>query len=163
MGTPRELAVYTFRGERVLEDLRHEFTHGVLHACLSDVPLWLDEGLAEYFEIPGSTYGHLNEDYVQQLNSSVLDGWTPSLGRLEQLEEFSSMQHEHYREAWSWVHFMLHHSHDSRDALLSYVSDLRDTPRPQPISERLQAAIPRYEMRFVNHVASLGTTSPHHR
>ena len=33
-------------------DLRHESTHALLHACLPMVPLWLDEGLAEYFEIP---------------------------------------------------------------------------------------------------------------
>ena len=159
VGTPRELAVYTFWGDRVMEDLRHEFTHGVLHACLTDVPLWLDEGLAEYFEVPGSIAGHLNEEYVQQLTTSVLEGWSPDLSRLEQLEEFSSMQHKHYREAWSWVHFMLHHSHDSRDALLAYLEDLRDNARPKPLSQRLKANVPQYELRFVNHVASLRTSS----
>ncbi len=53
VGTPRELAVYTYWGKRIQEDLRHEYTHGLLHACLKEVPLWLDEGLAEYFEISG--------------------------------------------------------------------------------------------------------------
>src|SRR5262249_39912131 len=41
----KELAVYTWWGERIQEDLRHEFTHGLLHASLESVPLWLDEGL----------------------------------------------------------------------------------------------------------------------
>ncbi|MCA9071474.1 MAG: hypothetical protein KDA84_21250, partial [Planctomycetaceae bacterium] len=32
------------------KDLRHELTHAVLHSALPYVPLWLDEGLAQYFE-----------------------------------------------------------------------------------------------------------------
>ena len=38
VGTPRELAVYTYWGERIQEDLRHEYTHGLLHACLKQSP-----------------------------------------------------------------------------------------------------------------------------
>jgi hypothetical protein len=38
----KDLAVYTWWGDRIQEDLRHEFTHGLLHACLENVPLWLD-------------------------------------------------------------------------------------------------------------------------
>ena len=56
VGSPKELAVYTCWGDRIQEDMRHEFTHGVLHSTLKDVPLWLDEGLAEYFEISRSAY-----------------------------------------------------------------------------------------------------------
>ena len=42
-----------FQNERELAvDLRHETTHAVLHGLLPMVPLWLDEGLAEYFEAP---------------------------------------------------------------------------------------------------------------
>ena len=33
-------------------DLHHEGTHALLHASLARVPLWLDEGLAKYFEVP---------------------------------------------------------------------------------------------------------------
>ena len=32
-------------------DLRHEATHALLHGSLPMVPLWLDEGLAKYFEV----------------------------------------------------------------------------------------------------------------
>ncbi|GIT30210.1 MAG: hypothetical protein Ct9H300mP1_22560 [Planctomycetaceae bacterium] len=45
------------------EDLRHEFTHGVLHSSLKRVPLWLDEGLAEYFEVVGPKPGGVNTEY----------------------------------------------------------------------------------------------------
>src|SRR5262249_12804078 len=56
----KELAVYTWWGDRIQEDLRHEFTHGLLHAGLEAVPLWLDEGLAEYFEVAGARPGGVN-------------------------------------------------------------------------------------------------------
>ena len=35
---------------RLEEDLRHEATHALLRGAFGDLPLWLDEGLAEYFE-----------------------------------------------------------------------------------------------------------------
>ena len=48
--TDTKLAVYAHWGDRVAEDLRHEVAHGYLHAVVQNLPLWLDEGLAEYFE-----------------------------------------------------------------------------------------------------------------
>jgi hypothetical protein len=43
--------VFAYRGEDFETDLRHECTHALLNAALPVVPLWLDEGLAEYFEV----------------------------------------------------------------------------------------------------------------
>ena len=51
------LDVYAYWGDRVAEDLRHEVTHGYLHTMVPHLPLWLDEGLAEYFEVPRSQGG----------------------------------------------------------------------------------------------------------
>jgi hypothetical protein len=42
--------VYTYASPRLEEDLRHESTHALLRGAFGDLPLWLDEGLAEYFE-----------------------------------------------------------------------------------------------------------------
>ena len=53
-GGEEDLLVYTYWGDRIQQDLRHELTHALLHSVLKDVPLWLDEGLAEYFEMPVS-------------------------------------------------------------------------------------------------------------
>ncbi len=136
VGTPRELAVYTFWGDRIQEDLRHEYTHGLLHAGLKAVPLWLDEGLAEYFEVPGPVPGTINNDYTSRLRGLVANSWRPDLKRLEGLEEFSQMQRVDYQEAWAWVHYLLHSSPDTRDNLLSYLRDLRKDANPNPLSCR---------------------------
>ena len=157
VGTPRELAVYTFWGDRILEDLRHEYTHGVLHACLVDVPLWLDEGLAEYFEVPGAVTGNVNREYAQELSGSIATGWRPEITRLEGLEDFSDMDRVDYQEAWAWVHFMLHHSPDTRSVLIDFVGELRENPSPEPLSDRLGDVQPTFKDRFISYVASMSS------
>lgn len=154
VGTPKELAVYTFWGERIQEDLRHEYTHGVLHASLVDVPLWLDEGLAEYFEVTSQPKG-LNRDYAQRLGTNLAQGWTPDLDRLESLETVDDMQKGDYLESWAWVHFLLHHSEESRAVLIDYLHDLRTTSKPGALSARLRQSVPVVEQRFTAHAASL--------
>ena len=126
VGTPKELAVYTYWGDRVQEDLRHEYTHGVLHASLMDVPLWLDEGLAEYFEVTTQPRG-LNREYVARLTTDLAQGWKPDLDRLESLEKVEDMRKADYLQAWAWVHFMLHHSEETRGVLVDYLHELRTT------------------------------------
>ena len=156
VGTSKELAVYTFWGEKIQEDLRHEYTHGVLHASLQDVPLWLDEGLAEYFEVAGRPAG-LNREYATRLASDFARGWRPNLERLESLEAVNDMQKADYQEAWAWIHFLLHHSDDSRDVLLGYLRELQSNGKPGPLSSRLRTAIPQVDERFAAHAASLSS------
>src|SRR5262249_53426561 len=40
VGAADDLMVYTYWGERIQQDLRHELTHALLHSVLKDVPLW---------------------------------------------------------------------------------------------------------------------------
>ena len=155
VGTPHELAVYTFWGERIQEDLRHEYTHGLLHAGLKNVPLWLDEGLAEYFEVSGPKPGRINEEHAQRLSLSLKNGWQPDLTRLERLEEFSQMQRVDYQEAWGWVHYMMHSSPEAKRSLLSYLDDLRSDPDPERLSARLQSDHSDFENQFLDYLASI--------
>ncbi len=154
VGTSQELAVYTFWGERIQEDLRHEYTHGVLHASLKDVPLWLDEGLAEYFEVAEPPVGY-NRDYVQRMRSALHEGWRPDLDRLETLEAVNDMKKPDYFESWAWVHFMLEDSPDSRGVLVDYLRELRTTARPGRLSQRLRKELPDADARFLAHCATL--------
>ena len=158
VGTPQELAVYTFWGERIQEDLRHEFTHGLLHARLKTVPLWLDEGLAEYFEVAGPTAGGINSDYGRRLTAALSNGWRPDVERLEQLQHVQNMQRIDCQEAWAWVHCMLHSTPTLRQVLLDYLQDLRSTSQPGPLSKRLRRAEPELDQRLLNYVASLTST-----
>jgi hypothetical protein len=159
IATEAELAVYTYWGERIQEDLRHEYTHGLLHAGLKTVPLWLDEGLAEYFEVAGPRPGNIQPDYVRRLNLAVQNGWRPDLTRLEALDKIELMHRAEYRESWGWVHFMLHSSPETRQVLLEYVHELQNDRNPEPISQRLAREIPVCEARMLSYLAGLNTYS----
>jgi hypothetical protein len=153
-----ERAVYAHWGAKVREDLRHEYTHGLLHSAMKKVPLWLDEGLAEYFEVSGPRPGGLNEQYARRLSESLANGWRPNLVRLEGLDEKDQntlMKGADYQESWAWVHFMLHSTPEAKSALIGYLKDLRTTPDAKPLSRRLRSAAPDFEERFVSYVTQL--------
>ncbi|MEC9091602.1 MAG: hypothetical protein VX438_02765 [Planctomycetota bacterium] len=101
------LEVYAFWGERIAEDLRHEVSHGYLHAVVPYLPIWLDEGLAEYFETPLGFHGR-NQSHIDLLfklyNSSQ---WKPDLARLEDLRFADELAQVDYAESWLWIHYLL--------------------------------------------------------
>jgi len=137
IGTSRELAVYSFHGPRMQEDLRHELTHGILHATLKTVPLWLDEGLAEYFEVSATETGAPHSEHIRSLQRSMRKDWTPSIARLEGIVDFQEFDRDDYAESWGWVHFMLHSDAQRKQILLDYLSDLRDADAAESILARL--------------------------
>ncbi|MBL4885088.1 MAG: hypothetical protein JKY95_11210 [Planctomycetaceae bacterium] len=151
VGTSSKLAVYTVWTDRIREDLRHEFTHGVLHSALPFVPLWVDEGFAEYFELPTAA-GIPREDYLSELARLQLNGWKPNLRRLEQLDAVGEMQRLDYAESWAWVHWMLHNNPQTRKSLLDYAHH----PEQQaaiPLSKRLTKIIPNPEQELTDWIA----------
>jgi hypothetical protein len=154
-GGTEDLLVYTYWGDRVQQDLRHELTHALLHSVLKDVPLWLDEGLAEFFEVPRASDG-LNSHHVEQLRRGP--GPRPNLARLEQLSEVDQMTPGDYREAWAWVHLMLRSTPEAKQVLISYIGELRTNPRPGPLGVRLAAVIPGLDTALERHLAKLPLT-----
>ncbi len=155
VGSKYELGVYGFWGNKVREDLRHEFTHGILHSSLGEVPLWLDEGLAEYFEVISPSGQPVNEKYVAELTAAVGHGWQPNMKRLEAIEDFAKLQRMDYQESWAWMHFLLSDSDATRKILIDYVAGLRKSRPPEVISTRLRTLYPDYESRLIRHLGSL--------
>ena len=156
LGGAEDLMVYTYWGDRIQQDLRHELTHALLHSVLKDVPIWLDEGLAEYFEAPASWNGG-NAKHVEQLRQA---GVRFDLDRLEQLKEVNQMSPAEYREAWAWVHLMLRSTPQAKQALLSYLQELRTNPNPGPLRPRLAPAFMSLDSALQTHLADLERKLP---
>lgn len=136
--TDTTLAVFAPWQERIAEDLRHETTHGYLHAVVPGIPLWLDEGLAEFFELPQPADG-LHQAHADHLAGRLLEGtWQPRIERLEALEDAAAMSQDHYAEAWCWTHWLLRTTAARRRLLESYLTDLRHDPMTPPLSVRLR-------------------------
>jgi hypothetical protein len=148
------LTVYAYWGDRVAEDLRHEVAHGYLHAVVPHLPLWLDEGLAEYFEVPRGSRG-LNRPHVDELAAEMARGWRPSLERLETLSNTGEMTQSHYAESWAWIHFMLETTPERRALLQSYLQSLVAGVQPEPLSARLRRGDPNLEQQLRDHLAVL--------
>ncbi len=159
IGSPAELAVYAFDGNQVRVDLRHEYTHGLLHAGLKAVPLWLDEGIAEYFEVTGRDPQRVNIEHAQRLSTAVQNGWRPDLRRLESLEDVAEMHRLDYQESWAWVHFLLHESPDTQMLLINYLHDLRENPDPGSLADRIESEMPHASERLLSYVS--GFFMPH--
>lgn len=160
--TDTRLLVYAQWGDRVAEDLRHEVTHAYLHAAVSNLPLWLDEGLAEYFEVPRG-YGGLNRENLAAVLARIEQGaWNPDLAPLERLGPTDDMSHDQYAESWAWVHFLLHSAPDTDAVLRDYLADLRHGAVAEPLSARLAALVPSPEAAMDRHVRQLAalTTPP---
>ncbi len=156
LGGNEDLLVYTYWGTRlngnsINQDLRHELTHAILHSVLKDVPLWLDEGLAEFFELPPRWSG-INPGHVENLNKA---GVRFDLARLEQLTDVHQMTPVEYREAWAWVHLMLRGTPETQKALLAYLRELRTNAQPGPLRPRLAAVLPSPETALQQHVSAM--------
>lgn len=151
--TDTRLSVYAYWGDRVAEDLRHEVVHGYLHAAVPNLPLWLDEGLAEYFEVPRGMSG-LNHPHVKHLIGMGVD-WRPDLTRLEQLKAAGEMTQADYAESWAWVHFMLETSPQHREVLRGYLQTLLQSTPPMPLSLSLRQVDPACHQHLVEHLRVL--------
>jgi tetratricopeptide (TPR) repeat protein len=101
--------------DRVPSVSQHEYTHALLDAALPDAPLWLNEGLAEYFstfrldpERPRA--GSALLDHVQALHDYRL----MPLSDLFAVKRTSPAYHEmdrgsvYYAQTWALVHMLLH-------------------------------------------------------
>lgn len=136
--TSETLEVFAQRGAQEGVDLRHEVAHGYLHAAVPNLPLWLDEGLAEYFEVPRGQQG-VNRPHIELLRGQVeLAGWQPDLDRLEALRDVEEMTQLDYAEAWLWVHFFLTATGKKSALIQEYLTDLRQEASPEPLSQRLR-------------------------
>ena len=146
-----ELKIYTWMGDHLTTDLRHELTHALLRGVLKEVPLWLDEGLAGYFELPPEQNG-VNPGHLETLLHSP---FKPNLARLEKFTQVAQMEKPEYREAWAWVYLMLRGDPTAKKVLHEYLQALRTNPNPGPLLAKLQQAVPEPEQALVDLLGSV--------
>jgi hypothetical protein len=139
--------VFAYRSGELEVDVRHEATHALLHASLTDLPLWLDEGLAEYYEtarderVAGSPYVH-------GVRWNVRLGYVPELRKLEKLRDLSDMGANEYRDAWAWVHYLLHSSPTTHRLLRRYLAQHTGKISPGELSDWLRREVADPEAQF---------------
>jgi tetratricopeptide (TPR) repeat protein len=108
----RELCIWLHEDKPELSNtIRHEGFHQYLHDFLDDVPIWFNEGYAEYFgfsrRLSGkAVVGQVGEDQAA-IAKKLLPKFTP-LAELFVLEpkEFMAKAGVHYVQSWAVVHLL---------------------------------------------------------
>jgi len=137
--------IYAYHSHSVLTDLRHEMTHAILHQHLPFVPLWLDEGLAEYFE--EDEKARVSSQRIAAVQWKARVGSPPSLVSLESLASAEEMDAAAYRDSWAFVSFLLNESPDSLKVLKSFLNAIHRGEAPGPFSAYAGARIPDFRTR----------------
>lgn len=151
-----ELKIYAAWNPRVAEDLRHEVTHGYLHSVVTGMPLWLDEGIAEFFEVERGKRG-LNASHLYLLNSELAaGGWRPDLERLESLTDAAAMNQLDYAESWLWTHYLLSSQEIKQKPIIqAHLQQLVEKGEAFPISAAVDREVPDSEDRLVWYLRDL--------
>lgn len=138
----------------VASDLRHEITHALLNDSPRPLPLWLDEGLAKYFEAERSRRfdGHI---YVQEVSQRAGRGLVPLLQALEAVDQLDEFQESHYRDSWAWAHFLIHRSTATRELLNRALAQHRSGADPLPLSRQLDLLNSDISSEFLAHFRAL--------
>ncbi|MEP3482213.1 MAG: hypothetical protein ABJZ55_23410 [Fuerstiella sp.] len=133
--------IYSWNHRELIKDLRHEYTHALLHQVLPYVPLWVDEGLAEYFEDRPGT--RLKTSRFASVKWKARTGWKPSLPGLERIPSASQMSQQDYLNSWAWVAYVLNDSPESFMTLRAYLHSISIGEAPGAFSEYLAERAPR--------------------
>lgn len=139
--------VFAYRSGELEIDVRHEATHALLHTSIQSLPLWLDEGLAEYYEV-ARDQRLAGCPYVSGVRWNVRLGYVPELQKLEKLRDISEMGKDEYRDAWAWVHFLLHSSATTHRILRTYLAQHAAGKDPGELSAWLRRDMAEPETQF---------------
>jgi hypothetical protein len=144
--------IYAYRQRDLDIDVRHETTHALLHTALPYVPIWIDEGFAEYFEVPGALreQGHAHRKELQ--NAIRFQRWRPHLETLEAKKTLPDMDGSDYRDSWGVVHFLLHGPAPAKRALKEYFDEIQSGAAPTPLSKLLRQKFDNLDQAIVEHL-----------
>ena len=125
--------ICAYQSRTLSTDLRHEFTHAVLHQHLAFLPLWLDEGLAEMLEEKGSLRVASSRAAATRWKARL--GWRVNFQTLEAIPAADAMDTGDYRDSWAAVYFLLNESTECRALLAEYIRAIHEGKDPGRFSE----------------------------
>jgi len=148
--------------EDTLRTIRHEGFHQYFDRLVGASPVWLNEGLAEYFEGSRLVKGSWSDGEVQAQHLETL-----ARNARFPLEDFLRVEpktfydektmHVCYAEAWACVHFLLNSGAEHKQRFDALVDALVGGKRPtEAVAQILdEASLPKLEQEFAEYVRTL--------
>jgi len=118
--------------------LYHEYTHYLLHANYSHLPLWFDEGLAELystFKSSGSfvEIGHADPDHIRWLRENNLIPLRELFAMTAAAKDYNEGYRRgvFYSESWALVHYLLVGNPERRVQAIQYFGAIARGAQPE--------------------------------
>lgn len=128
--------VLAYRGENLGTDVRHETTHALLRAHTARLPLWLDEGLAEYFELsPEQRRSDAQHD--PKLQAAMRKPEWPRLTKLERETDVKRFDQRDYVAARTWARYLIDGPSDVQIQLRAFLAEAADREPERTLRDRL--------------------------
>jgi hypothetical protein len=122
-----EAVVYTAKNDqRMYSVTRHEAVHAMVNGAFGRTPVWINEGLAEYFERLKLENGYtrtveVSSDFLNQLRNSQLPDLNDYLNFPPSIWYEEEKKGLHYAIAWSLIYFLA--ATDDRRTFLRHLLD----------------------------------------
>lgn len=116
--------VFLVDGPSIVPSLRHEIVHVVLNGSHPDLPIWIDEGLAQCYEATDGS--HWSDRAARILANDLLRRDSPTLDKLSRLSTMSQLGPREYAGCWANMRYLLNDLQTGRPALCKYLKSLRD-------------------------------------
>jgi hypothetical protein len=132
----------------------HQFAHAVIN---SDLPMWADEGLAEYFGEglftgDGFVSGLIPQSRLIRVQKMLREGGHKPLGQLlaTSREQWNAkIEMSNYDQAWSFVHFLAHGEEGRlQKAFTNYMREVGRGADAEKTYNRYLNSIPKLEERW---------------
>lgn len=161
----RELCVFLHEDRRELTNtVRHEGFHQYLHQFADDVPVWFDEGYAEYFGFGRKVGQRHVAGQVGESQAILAMELQPEFIPLSELfvqsrREFMARPLVSYLQAWAAVHFLRSAKDPAIAGLLDRYLDalIAGKGREEAFEQVLKPVIGTLQEQFDAHVRALGT------
>jgi hypothetical protein len=142
--------VLAYRGEKLGADLRHETTHALLRAHTARLPLWLDEGLAEYFEL-SPEQRDADKQHDPKLIAAMRKPEWPSLTKLERETDVKQFDQSDYVAARTWARYLIDGPSEVQIQLRAFLAEAADRDPKRTLRDRLSELNPDVEQAMRAH------------
>ena len=153
-GKPTILAT---AGKTLRQDLLHEAVHAINFGSFGgrQVPLWLDEGVAELFEGTQASQDFVHGEMIRGIMGEQRDALAVplKLSTLERIESSTKTDALFYAASWAWCRFLAERGTQCHAIWRRYLSDIQAGIAAGKLSHRLTLAGTNYETLFLQHLS----------
>lgn len=104
--------------------LRHELTHFAIASHYRDIPPWLDEGLARFFEL-GPPWGEPHDAMLRSCRKQMDRADEPLLPGLVTIPYGERLTRKQYALAWGVTYYLLTHAEQGGACVRGYLTEVR--------------------------------------